>query len=423
MLRAAERGVRVRLLIDDLNVGDKDPQLLALDHHPNIQIRTYNPFKENARSGLKKWLSFFADFGRLNRRMHNKTYVVDGSVAIVGGRNIGDGYFDASDELNFRDRDLLAVGPVVQEVSANFDAYWNSPWVYPIEAVASAEPLAPEAVAEGYTSLKSFVAEGPVLPYESPPRTLPGIREHLEQMQKTLIWAIAELVYDRPAINENPFDLADWSKPVPRRISALIRNAKHDILIESAYFIPGDMLLDELGRLTAAGIDIRVLTNSLASNDVILNHAGYARRRREILRQGVKLYEMRPDAASCQDLVEGDQPCDIRTLFGLHSKSAVFDHETVFVGSFNLNMRSAFLNSETILIVYSRELAQRIAASIKENMKPENSWRITLTDHGALQWTTRVDGHEIRFTKDPQTSFWQRVKSGFIALFPLERYY
>jgi putative cardiolipin synthase len=422
MLRAAERGVQVRLLIDDLNVGDKDPHLLALDRHPNIQIRTYNPFKEDARSGLKKWLSFFADFRRLNRRMHNKTYVVDGSVAIVGGRNIGDEYFDASDRLNFRDRDLLAVGPVVQEVSANFDAFWNSRWAYPIDVVVP-EPLAPETVAASHTALKSFVAGGPTLPYESPPRSLPVIHKRLDQLQATLIWATAELVYDRPGISEDPFKLANASQPVARRIFELMRHSKHDILIESAYFIPSDLLLDELGQLTAAGISIRALTNSLASNDVLLNHAGYARRRRDILRQGVALYELRPDAASCQALVKGDRLCGTSTLFGLHAKSAVFDHETVFVGSFNLNMRSTFLNSETALIVYSRELAQQIAATIEENLKPENSWRITLTDRGALQWTTRIDGVEIRFSQDPQTSFWQRFKSGFIALFPLEQYY
>ncbi len=420
MLRAAERGVRVRVLLDDLSVGDRDPQLLALNAHPNIEVRVFNPFTEEARFGLQKWLVFLFDFGRLNRRMHNKIYVVDGVAAIVGGRNIGDEYFDASEKLNFRDRDLLAVGPVVEQVSESFDAYWNHHWAYPIDVVSNRRPQ-PDALETAHADLLAFGAQPPALPYPHPPRDIATIRRRLSGLREDLIWANAELVYDWPLKLDTDFQLTPEDR-VAWRLGQLVESSRDEILIESAYFVPGDLLLSTMGERHSQGITWRALTNSLASNDVLLNHAGYARRRKAIIEQGVELYELRPDAASCYSLVNR-QLCAAGAVFGLHSKSAVFDRSIVFVGSFNVNLRSAFLNSETILIVHSPELARQIAASIEENLKPENSWRVTLGADGRLQWGFSIDGFKDETNREPRTGFWTRFKSSFIALFPFEQYY
>jgi putative cardiolipin synthase len=235
-----------------------------------------------------------------------------------------------------------------------------------------------------------------------------------------LIWANAELVYDRPPALE---DLdADTRKRVADVLRSMAQEASSEVLIESAYFILGDEGLELLKELTGSGIQVRALTNSLAANDLTTNHSGYARRRPAMLKNGIKLFEFRPDAASCQQLVAESSRCGEDALFGLHAKSIVFDRKAVFVGSFNLNLRSIYLNSETALIVYSTELADRIAADIEENMLPENSWQVMLDEDGNLMWSGLENGAEARYSHEPTTGFWRRLKSGFLSLLPLEKY-
>jgi putative cardiolipin synthase len=195
-----------------------------------------------------------------------------------------------------------------------------------------------------------------------------------------------------------------------------------ELLIESAYLIPGDQGIELLKELTDDGIVVRALTNSLASNDLTTNHSGYARRRPAMLESGIELFELRPDAVSCQRLVADSSRCDEDSLFGLHAKSIVFDRRAVFVGSFNLNLRSVYLNTETALIVYSPELAKRIAADIEENMLPENSWQVMQDENGKLEWIGLESGEMIRYSHEPSTTVWRRFKSGFLSLFPLEKY-
>ena len=417
LLQAAERGVRVRLLLDDYGIGNKDNELVAFDTHPNIEVRVYNPFSEGNRSGVRKWSSLAAGFSSLNRRMHSKTYIVDNSVAIVGGRNIGDEYFDASKDMNFRDRDLLAAGPVVVTVGKQFDEVWNSQWAIPIHALVTSEPSQDE-VQKKYLELKEFGGDENNRPYP-----LPHSRETRQRLVDkwfdTATWAPVEFIYNPPVLTEGD---EEEGSVIAGQLIELLHASENEVLVESAYFIISDELLQGVAPLLARNIKIDALTNSLVTNDVWTIHAGYTRNRKAILQHGIRLYEFRPDAASCRQLLENDglECADIK--FSLHSKSVVFDRKVVYVGSFNINPRSRYLNTETALIVHSPALAERIALDIEENMRPENSWQVILNDEGELEWHARTDGVDSVVPHEPETSIWTRIKSYFFSLFSAEKY-
>ncbi len=292
---AAERGVQVRILLDDFNVGERDAVLAALDAHSRIEVRLYNPL---ARGSARRSLGMIREFSRVNRRMHNKSLTADGAATIIGGRNIGDEYFDASHELNFRDRDLLAIGSVVEQMGRAFDEFWNSERAQPIGAIATEQLSAAdwerrrEQAAEQLATLKQLHYE---LPRDAP-SALARFTARLEQ----LVWAPARLVVDDPATAEGSQTTAP--QPVALALRELAAAAEHDVLIESAYLIPGDAALELLATLHGRGVRLRALTNSLASNDLATNHSGYARRRKQMLLAGVELHELRPDAASCATL-------------------------------------------------------------------------------------------------------------------------
>jgi putative cardiolipin synthase len=417
LLQAAERGVRVRLLLDDYGIGSKDNELVALDTHPNIEVRVYNPFSEGSRSGVRKWSSLAAGFSRLNRRMHSKTFIVDNSFAIVGGRNIGDEYFDAGQEMNFRDRELLAAGPVVETVGKQFDEVWNSEWAVPINALVSSKQSQDE-VQKKYLELKEFVGDENNLPYPLPDRRETGQRL-INSWFDAATWARAEFVYNPPVLTGGD---EEKGTVIANQLIELLNASESEILVESAYFIISDELLQGVAPLLARNIRIDVLTNSLVTNDVWTIHAGYTRNRIAMLQRGIRLYEFRPDAASCRQLVEHDglECPDIK--FSLHAKSVVFDRKVVYVGSFNINPRSRYLNTETALIVYSPVLAESIAHDIEENMRPENSWQVLLNDAGELEWHARTDGVDSVVLHEPDTSIWTRIKSYIFSLFAAEKY-
>ncbi|MET0988751.1 MAG: phospholipase D family protein [Steroidobacteraceae bacterium] len=412
---AAERGVRVRILLDDMNTSGRDAVLAFLDSHPAIEVRIYNPIA--ARSGVGRLFGFARDFSRANRRMHNKSLTADGAATIVGGRNIGDEYFDASAELNFLDRDLLSVGPVVAQVEEAFDVFWNSPWAYPIASLTKTT-LTPEEAAARRTGAIHAGEELAQRGFHPVHERLPG-QAHFAATLKQLVWAPARLVHDVPPVDG---DVSNTStvQAVAHALAEIAGSAQHEVLIESAYFILGDPALERFAQLKANGVRLRALTNSLASNDLATNHSGYARRREQMLKSGIELHELRPDAASCQVLVSNR--CGDGAAFGLHSKSAVFDRRIVYVGSFNVNLRSAYLNTETALIIESPALAEQVAKSIEENMREENSWRVELDEKGHLRWVTARDGVEEISTHEPATGLWRRFQVGFYKLFPVEKY-
>jgi putative cardiolipin synthase len=414
VLLAADRGVRVRLLLDDVNVGGRDPILAALDVHPLIEVRIFNP--NAGRDGPGKTLSLLGDLQRLNRRMHNKTFVADGAAGIVGGRNIGDEYFDLHAESNFRDRDLLAVGPIVREISANFDVYWNSPLAYPVSALQG-ERLEPEGIGPALVRARERAGDATAL-REAPPGNAPAGLARIGELLPLLIWAEAELVYDPPM----PEDAAgNAPKATARALGAVVQAARREVLVESAYLILGEPQLDNVRALTARGVAVRALTNSLATNDLTANHAGYARTRRRMLESGMELFEFRPDATSCRDLVGDAGRCGAGKAFALHAKSVVIDREVLYVGSFNVNLRSVYFNSETVLIVRSPELAAQVAGAVEVDMRPGNSWRVLLDGDGRLAWDPGEGNAVLRH--EPDTSWWRRFKVKVIGLLPLEKYY
>lgn len=413
LLLAADRGVRVRVLLDDINIAGRDPVLAAMDGHPLIEVRIFNP--NASRQGAARTLGMIGDLKRLNRRMHNKTFVADGAVGIVGGRNIGDEYFDLHATSNFRDRDLLAAGPIVRHVSANYDAYWNSPGAWSITALDGAR-LAPEAVDRALAQARQGAADASAL-RESPPIDREAGLALMREVAARLVWAEAELVYD-PAVPEDAS--GGTPKATARALAAVINAARREVLVESAYLIVGEPQLENVRLLTSRGVVVRALTNSLATNDLTANHAGYARTRRAMLESGLDLYELRPDAQTCRELVGDERRCGAGAVFALHAKSIVVDREVLYVGSFNVNLRSLLFNSETTLIVRSRELAERVAQAVETNMRPGNAWHVVLGD-GEISWDPggggEVHGHE------PGSSWWRRFKVGIISLLPLEKYY
>jgi putative cardiolipin synthase len=340
---------------------------------------------------------------------------VDGAVTIVGGRNIGDEYFDLHPQTNFRDRDVLAVGPVVGDVASSFEAFWTSPWSFPVAALVDGAPAAaPAPAADGLAAATAAVAAAGYVPPA-------GLEGHAQaSILPALEWAPARLVYDPPP---GPDGLDDTStlQPVAAALRSLVDEAREDLLLESAYFILADDAIALARARVAQGLRVRALTNSLASNDLVTNHSGYARRRRAMLEAGIELHELRPDAAACARLVQASGSCAGGGAFALHSKSVVIDRRVLFVGSFNVNLRSAYLNSETVLVIESPALAGRVAGAIEELLQPDSSWRVSLAD-GGLQWKAAGPDGPARTTRDPMTSGWRRFTAGFYGLFPLEKY-
>ena len=415
LILAADRGVSVRLLLDDFSIGERNEELLALNSHPKIQVRIYNPFVN--RTGTQKWLNFAFDFKRLNRRMHNKTYTVDSTVAIVGGRNIGDEYFNHHEHLNFMDLDLLSVGSVVDKVAQSFQHYWESPWAIPIDQLISSD----EDGADSDRLEKLIDAHLEMLSAFPPAKTKMVPQSYISRLQKDLIWAPATFVYDQPG-----GDLSEAYTEGPKHVAAhlmqLAEDSEKEVLIESAYFVLDEEALGVAEGLSKKGVRIGAVTNSMAANDVLPNHASYAMVREDMLRQGIELHELRPDANICLETIGKEDYCDADSFFGLHAKSAVFDRSIVYVGSCNLNLRSAYLNTEVGMFVESTELAEILANQIESHMQPANSWRPILKNENVV-WVTEVEGQEKIVIHEPHTSWLERVKEGVLTLVPGAKYY
>jgi putative cardiolipin synthase len=404
LIQAADRGVRVRLLVDDIVLAGRDANVAAMDAHPNIEIRVFNPFaNRDARV-----FDFIVDLDRVNHRMHNKIMVMDNAVAIVGGRNIGNHYFGVATDANFRDLDIAAAGPVVREISGVFDHFWNGDWAVPIAALVE-RPYTEAQLRETRETVREWVAE-----YDYPyplDQEVADLNTELGSIRDLFIWGPGQIVWDDPAaIKEGISD-----GPILKGIQKNIATLQNELLIESAYFVMRDESIESMENLSERGVKVRVLTNSLASNDVVAAHAGHAKRREEMIENGMELYEYRPDSRISK----------IRAYRGeskaaLHTKAMVFDRELVFIGSFNLDPRSAAINTEAGLYVESRELAAQVAAYMDEGVRPENSYQVLLDENGELVWVTEINGVEVRFHQDPETGFWERFLSGFIMLLPVE---
>ncbi|UCC15114.1 MAG: phospholipase D family protein [Gammaproteobacteria bacterium] len=407
LIEAAERGVRVRLLLDDILTGGYDRGLLALDAHPNIQIRMFNPFAR--RGGISRGLNFLGDFGRLNRRMHNKAMITDNQVAIIGGRNIGDEYFAAHEVANFGDMDVLALGPVVREISSMFDLYWNHRLAVPVNLVIEPPEEPFQEIAELRARIAVVLQGVDVARYE---RVVDEIRERERVHHDQLSWVPYDLVYDSP--DKADKKLAAEAETMIPPLRDTIMAGEKELMIVSPYFVPRSTM-DGFQQLRDRGMSVKIITNSMAANNHLVVHSGYAPSRKPLLKMGAEIYEVRADAK-----VQGVEKTGVARSGGtLHAKVFVVDREELFVGTFNWDPRSKNLNTEMGIILHAPELARPLAEAIMR-VAPERAYRLRLDDRGKIEWVTQIDGEEVVFKKEPDSTWWQRFKVGFYRILPIK---
>lgn len=393
LMDAAERGVRVRVIIDD-SMTESDPQYLAkFSALPNIEVRLYKPFGPAHKSYVLNWVDFVSDFKRLNRRMHNKLYIADGSMMVTGGRNIGEDYFEYLAPDVFRSRDLLAVGRIANESSKAFDQYWNSEWTVPVEMAVSPVP----SVADGEAFRQELDTAGEDASHYPPAFVaISDIPQARVQLSEQLMWGPARLLFDTvPGENGEPEVPTDQKDFVGLALQRAAEQATDELIVESAYLIMSDASMQGMQQLRDNGLEIRMLTNSLAANNHTTAFVGYRKQRKQLIQSMTELYEYRPDAEGQTAMYNEVAPNEDVPHLGLHAKTAVFDRTSVFVGSFNLDPRSENLNTEIGLLVENEELANAVADSILADMSAGNAWLVRLNAKGETEWVTVENGTEV----------------------------
>jgi len=413
LLDAADRGVRVRILLDDNNLFGSDEALKLFSSHPNVEIRVFNPYRVRIR--WVRPLELALRFRQLHRRMHNKLFLVDGAAGIFGGRNIGDNYFDADDRSNFADFDVFVAGRVIDQARASFEDYWEHRLAVPAEALSATE-VTPAQFAAGRDRLVRRLEEAGDLEerYERARARLTGI---VEDPDATLTWAEAEFLVDVPDKLDPAYE---GPLPVLDRLVDLWEQARQEMLIESAYFVPSRRGAEFIADQAREGVHTRLLTNSLAANDVTVVHVGYAKYRRKLLKAGVELYEFQPQAAP------GEYDLKIvarrRSNASLHAKVAVADRRLTWIGSFNLDPRSAELNTELAIVIHSGKLAEEAAGLILRDLEPDRAWKVTLEPRrtGGLEmvWRGNRDGEAVRESSEPEATLWQRLVVNTVKWIP-----
>jgi putative cardiolipin synthase len=421
LLKAADRGVHVRLLVDDLNLMRREDDVTALDAHPHIEVRIFNPFASRREGRWGRLLSFLADPARLNRRMHNKSFIADNLCSVVGGRNIGDEYFDASRDFGFGDLDVLAVGPVTREISASFDLYWNSDFAYPLAVLRKRAGMRQAAARLWMERVRGRLGRHFVRMGKSDYATRvleTDLAAQLTARHLLLEWAQSRVLVDPP---EKIVEPPGPAQALPYgQLLALAEQARREVILVSPYFVPGAAGIEALQRLRDRGVRVRILTNSLASTDVAAVHAGYRRYRPAMLAMGIELCELKP-------IVPAGRRMRRRVMFGsarasLHAKTFVFDRERVVVGSMNLDPRSVYLNTEMGLLIESPKLAGDIAESFDELVEPDYSYRLAReAATGAVRWHAVEQGADIEHFSDPGVSIWRRLAVIILGWLPIER--
>ena len=395
LLDAADRGVRVRLLVDDTKFLGTRRALSAINLHPNIEVRTFNPLVSEKIIGFTRALEFIIHMDRLNHRMHNKLMVVDNVAAIVGGRNIGDEYFGLHKKTNFRDMDLLAIGPVVPYISQSFDVYWNSKWAYPPEAISNMRSTNKDLIRLRKQIKKEIHKNQDLLNvFGTQPRDWGSL---ISQLADQVVWAKARVIYDQP-----PTEKGSQPVQMAQEIGRMAQQVRSDIFIISPYLVPSAGDIKTFRQLVENGVKIKILTNSLASTDVVIANTAYKRYRKKLLETGIDLYEMRADAKRCE--FYGTHPIRSKWLC-LHAKVIIFDRTKVYVGTMNLDPRSTIQNTEIGLLVESPQLAEHLHDVFEHDLKAENSWQIRQDENGLIFWRS---GDTKRYTQ-PARSFWQRI--------------
>jgi cardiolipin synthase C len=406
LLAAADRGVRVRLLIDDIFSPGVDEPLSLMASHPNIEVRMFNPLP---RQHIK-YLGYIADFKRANRRMHNKSLTVDNSLSIVGGRNIGEEYFEINQDVQFDDYEVMMVGAIVEEVSAGFDIFWNSDLSVPMEAFGLEVDPAELDEWRDYIR-KSVSTQGNGL-YATAINS-PLMRDLREDKVEPVV-ANASLVTDRPEKLQNAVGDQD-EQVLVHEMARRFMEAREEILIVSPYYIPQAGGAEFMESLLAKGTRVIVVTNSLASTNHVAVHSGYARYRKRLLEAGAEFYEVRVDSVLAEENIWGFHPERVT----LHSKATIIDGESIFIGSLNFDPRSIQINTEMGVFIESPEAGAEFRQGILDELI-RMAWRVDLDEKGKLRWTYQHgDDHQV-LSKEPQASWWRRFQVGVYRLLPIE---
>ena len=400
IIDAAERGVRVRILLDDLTTKALDRGLMMLTSHPNIDVRLFNPSYSRTLRGLE----FITGFSRMNRRMHNKSLTVDNSASIVGGRNIGNEYFSNNDAVDFGDFDLMFIGESVDEVSIQFDRYWNADVSLPIEAL-STYVIVDEDLVQATDSIElereAFESNQYVARLK-----LSLLLKQIQENTLVWYWGKAEVVYDPPEKaqrkSEESWLLSDLSR--------FLSSASREVLIVSPYFVPTREGTKSLVAAAKAGLDIKIITNSLAATDVVAVHAGYQGYRLTLLEAGIKIYEVKASPLYKPSAWSGS------SRSSLHAKTFILDRESIFVGSFNFDPRSAMINTEMGIMFHNAIFADAIVTGVEKGL-PEAAYTLAVED-GELVWLDEADG--LTVYAEPGAGFWRKFMADLIALFPFE---
>ena len=404
VLRAAERGVRVRILLDDIYHSRRDSAYQTLDAHPNVEVRLFNPM---GNRGSVKQMNYAVGKSTFNYRMHNKIFLVDGVAAILGGRNIGDEYFGRDASFNFQDMDAIVVGEVAADAGEAFDLFWNAELAIP---VAAFNQRASQTLTEEQTA-RLVAARERVRPAIEQNQETTTRADWFQRFARDLLWTEAEILVDRP----------DRSSEFPDSAFMTFTGDAHaqpkeSAVIQTAYLIPNGPTLTHLRQFVAQGIDIRILTNSAQSNNHSSVHAYYAPYRRKLLEGGVDLYELQGTGSLAAYLDRAGEDAHA----GLHTKAMVIDDRVAVIGSYNMDPRSRVWNSEIALVVANRDFAAEVLAEMARDFAPEAAWQLSLDDAGALVWSGVSDGERMQLQKDPGSSRWDRFLWSMMRIFRLE---
>jgi cardiolipin synthase C len=393
---AADRGVRVRVLVDDLNTVGEDRRFMHLSSHANVEVRLFNPFTAGRFWTWTRFLASASNIRRINHRMHNKLFVADNALAITGGRNIGDAYFTLDPHSNFVDLDVVAAGSIVPELSASFDEFWNSKYAIPIGSVASA--------------VNTEGASAPLVEAE-PSASANWLEHELDARNVQLNWVPATVLADQPAKIASEIS-PEEEVTIANDITALMRSAKQELIIMSPYFVPGKQGVTLIGDLVARGVRVRILTNSLASTDSPLVDIGYARYRVALLKLGIELREMRPKLGQRHARFHPFRSSNA----SLHAKALVIDQKIVFIGSLNMDERSARINSELGLVISSAEISREVT-SLLDDISTDGSYKLQLDDHDRVEWVTGDAGTQKVWHTEPETSRTERIWLSILSPF------
>jgi putative cardiolipin synthase len=404
LMQAADRGVRVRVLVDDFLITGDGSDAAGIAEHPMMSIRFYNPWVNRGNRVVSRafeWLSR----PDLNSRMHNKVLIADNQVAIAGGRNIANEYFGLNSEKNFRDLDVVTVGPVVRDLSLAFDDYWTDDWAYPAQAVVKNHPQIDELA-----ELRDRVMEI----YEEERKTLTSFPLEPRDWENELAGMSDEMTFGPGlAVADDPNETRGGTPDqVFMSLRMLAEGIQEELVIISAYFVPAESSIDYFDNLENQGIRVVVLTNSLGSNNHAIANSQYKKMRRALVESGVELYEMRHDALLMDEV---DTPPVRSQSLVLHTKAVMVDRERAYIGGLNMSPRGVLYNTENGIIIEDDEFAQQLASMLEKDLDPDNSWRVGLDEKDRLYWESSAG----RVHRQPAQSGWQRAADWFFGLFPL----